>query len=592
MKKHLNKKGFSLIHILVSIGVFVVFSFGLITTLHLLFKVIHVAKTQTILQAAVSDDLEGIQNLAYADIGILNSIPEGVLEKTRTTTVDGIEITITRTVRFVDSPVDGTTSSDPQDLSPADYKHIIVEATCQSCREDLVETVGIYLYADHDISAQNTGSLIVHAANTRGEPLPNTQIVVQSLTQDPHIRIVDTTDAQGKLHLLQLPTGVEEYTISATKNGYTNAQTLVPNEGTPTPIAPPATIAEYQTTEKTLTLDKPAQVSFYTKNTDCTPAANKTITLTGATLVGNNPDIQLFSENTVSDLEGFATYDNLFPDTFNTRVVGHDIVGTIPQTIDVLSGSLTENITLFLGADSEHSLLVSTKDANHGGVIPNATARLSLNDTTTEVVTHGTNTIQSNWADGPGQSLFTETGMYWSQTGSLNTNQENSLSLSQSGAPFLPKGTLESSIFNLGENPNTITEIIIHPKLQQLGLGHESVGVQIASASTTTVDWHYVGPDGTPNTYYLTTQGILPNTSDQYIRYKTTLQTPSSTLTPTIDHIGFIHTESCGAPGQAYFGNLSENTYSLEVSAPGYQTTQQQVSILGDTALTMTLTPN
>ena len=56
-----NTQGFSLVHVVVSLAVFLVFSFGIIATLHLLFKLVGISKTQTLLHHAVVNDIQAIQ---------------------------------------------------------------------------------------------------------------------------------------------------------------------------------------------------------------------------------------------------------------------------------------------------------------------------------------------------------------------------------------------------------------------------------------------------------------------------------------------------------------------------------------------------
>jgi hypothetical protein len=593
MNRKKNTQGFSLMHVVVSLAVFLVFSFGIIATLHLLLKLVGISKTQTALHHAVVNDLQAIQNLVYEDIGIIESIPSGVLEKTRTITIDNTDITLTRTVRFVDDPIDGTLSGNPQDLAPADYKHIIVEATCSTCSTQFIETAGIYMYAENDISAQGTGSLAVNVANTRGEPLSNATVEIQSLTINPSVHITDTTNSSGELHILQLPTGVEEYSVTITKNGHTTTQTLSSSQENPNPVDPPITIAEYQTTQKTFVIDKPATIVAHLKDAQCAPVTNAQVTFTGEQLVGNTPDILLFSENVVSDAQGNATLTQILPETISTKITTHDIVGSIPPIPNTLTAGMTEHLTLFLGDPTDHSLLVTIVDAETGESVPNAQLALTLGAATHNGTTHGQAITQTTWSGGPNQLLFTNPTEYWSQTGSINTQIVDSISLKQPGTQFLPQGTLESSIIDLGNQQTALSRIILTPTIQELGLGSDSVRVQIATDSTTTTpQWNYLGPDDTQNSYYTTTQAITPSQSNRYARYKITLSTPSSTMTPHITHIGLEHSTVCGAPGQAYFGDLSNDTYSLTVTAENFDPITTDIPILQDTYYHITLIPS
>jgi hypothetical protein len=103
--------------------------------------------------------------------------------------------------------------------------------------------------------------------------------------------------------------------------------------------------------------------------------------------------------------------------------------------------------------------------------------------------------------------------------------------------------------------------------------GADSVGVQIATATTTTpVAWDFLGPDGTSATYY-----TVPNTpinvihsGDRYLRYKIYMATQDATTTPSVSDVAFTFTSSCTPPGQVIFSGLSAGNYHIHASKAGY----------------------
>jgi hypothetical protein len=84
--------------------------------------------------------------------------------------------------------------------------------------------------------------------------------------------------------------------------------------------------------------------------------------------------------------------------------------------------------------------------------------------------------------------------------------------------------------------------------------------------------WNFVGPDGTPATYYTTAnQNIFTTGPARYLRYKLFFSTTDSKSTPTVSDIFFTFTSSCTPPGQVSFSGLSGGSnYKITLSKVGY----------------------
>ncbi len=96
---------------------------------------------------------------------------------------------------------------------------------------------------------------------------------------------------------------------------------------------------------------------------------------------------------------------------------------------------------------------------------------------------------------------------------------------------FSPTGTLTSSILDSGSNSNFNT-ISWNPTSQP---PNTNLKFQIATNNDTST-WNFVGPDGTPSSYYTTSGGpICPDhNEDRYLKYKAYLSTTDEEVTPTL----------------------------------------------------------
>jgi hypothetical protein len=159
------------------------------------------------------------------------------------------------------------------------------------------------------------------------------------------------------------------------------------------------------------------------------------------------------------------------------------------------------------------------------------------------------------------------------------------LKLRKIGQYYLPSAQLESSIFDVGTTPNYVS-LVWEPFSQPVETGAGSLRFQIAtSVTTSSAVWSYKGPDGTGTTYYDNTNPILSSAhnNERYLRYKLFLSTASTTYTPVLSDISVSYTNDCTPPGQAYFGNIPNGTYTIDAGKAGYQTSTIHVSVAGDT---------
>ena len=111
-----------------------------------------------------------------------------------------------------------------------------------------------------------------------------------------------------------------------------------------------------------------------------------------------------------------------------------------------------------------------------------------------------------------------------------------------------PSGELESSTFDTA-GPLKYTNISWNPVKVNPATGTDPIKIQIATSNSSTGPWNYLGPDGTPDTYYtMNGQGISAvHSRDRYLRYKLSLHTENTGVTPFLTNLTIGYCMSVGS---------------------------------------------
>lgn len=577
-------QGFSIIEIIISIGIFGLFASGIYMGSFFVLKSVYDSRLRILENGILNEQIEIIRNLPYDQVGILHGSPAGALARTVTTTRNNIPFTITRTIRSIDDPYDGTIGGTPNDIAPADYKMVQVEIMCDQCQQKRPISMETRVGPRALEGDPTHGALFIQVFDAAAVPVVGASVHVVASTTDPSIDLVDTTDNTGMLKLVDLPSGINAYAITVTKDGYTTERTVESSATVLNPVHPPASVVAQNVTQISFAIDLVSSLQFSTINLSCSPINNVSIALAGTKLIGTNPDVPKINENFLTDNNGEYAATLLDWDNYSPVVSGYDVVGTIPQLPVSLAPGVDQPIKFILSSNTARSLVVDVRDSITKQPIANATVDISGPDNDTEQT--GVGYIrQTDWSGGSGQLLFTNDS-YYSDDGSIeNNNLAGDLKLRKIGQYYLPSAQLESSIFDVGTTPNYVS-LVWEPFSQSVETGAGSLRFQIAtSVTTSSAVWVYKGPDGTDATYYDNTNPILSSVhnSERYLRYKLFLSTASTTYTPVLSDISVSYTNDCTPPGQAYFGNIPNGTYTIDAGKAGYQTSTIHVSVAGDT---------
>lgn len=593
--RHTHERGFTLIESMIGIGIFVLLAGAVYQTFFVISRQIIVNRESTTISNLASQYLEIARNVPYAQIGTTQGNPHGTLPDEANAiqaTVGGKTYNIYYEVTYVDDPADGT-ALNGTDPAPNDYKQVkvSVKTTTNAVTKFVTNIVPTGLE-----SLASGGALSVSVIDAVGQPVPSASITITNTTLSPSINITRTSDASGKWIEVGLPDSSNSYHIVVTKNGYSSDQTYQVSGPNPSPIKSDATILDGQVTQISFAIDRTSSLTFNTLGQTCEPISSIGLGIKGAKLIGT-PDVLKFNNSYTSDGNGKISLPTLEWDNYTPALISNSymIYGSSPiQQINLLPNT-TQLFNIILGPKTTHSLLVIVKDSLTTNPIEGATVHLTNNGSAYDetFITGGSLWNQEAWNGGSGQADWGNTSKYFEDDGGVSTTGiPLAVRLTNNGSGIVPNGTLTSSTFDTGSTNTTYTTLMWQPTSQDPST---TVKFQIATNNDNTT-WDFVGPDGTPATYYTTPGTTIgsSNNNKQYVRYKVFLSTTDITKNPTLTSIGVNYISGCFTPGQVIFPNLtSGSNYDIDVSMPGYTSKSiSNMTINGYNTIEVTLSPS
>lgn len=567
--------GFTLIETLVGTAVFLLIAVGIYESYSRLSQAVELARAKAVATAVINDDIELIRNFPYEDVGIQGSIPSGSLGRTATVVRSGFEFSITRTIRNIDDPYDGTIGGSPNDTAPADYKLVEISLVCANCRSFTASRVTTTVAPKNLEISTGGGAIFIRVFDANGVGVPQADVHVVNQKLEPDLIIDDVTNNQGILFLVDVPQSVGGYNITATKSGYSTDQTYPPGGSeNPNPVKTDSTVEAGEVTQVSFFIDRVSSVNVSTANQFCAVVPNVVFHVEGSKLIGENPNILKYSLDTSTDSSGTKILSDLEWDVYAFTIIdaNYDLSGFIPLLPLNLSPNTTQNLKLILSADNPKSLLVSVKDASSGLPITGATVQLTRNGFSRQGITGQGSVIQSDWSGGAGQTDFVDPARFYNSDGNIDiSGPAGEIKLRRIGGDYQPSGWLESSTFDTG-SASDFHILSWAPQDQPPETGPDAVKFQIAS-NNDNATWNFVGPDGLAASYYtLANQNLSNHNGRRFLRYRVFLSTQDLDKTPNVSDISFTFTSECVPPGQVFYNNLSSGTYTLTVSHPNYQT--------------------
>ncbi len=589
MSKKSSTKGFTLIEVLVAVGIFLIFALGVYGGLQLVFKIVYQSRLRILETSVLSTELEIVRNIPFESVGIAGGIPVGILPYTKTITYDGVSFDIVTTVRNVDDPFDGTIGGTPNDTSPADYKIVEMSIICSNCDQATPVILNTVISPKGLEGASQNGALFINVFNDSAEPVQGANVSIINTLLDPDLTINDVTGNDGWLRIVDTPTGTVAYNITITKPGYSTAGTGG--------LKAPASVSTQQVTEIFFSIDQLANLDIKTVNSACVALGGTDFNIHIDKLISTNPDVYKYSQNLTTDGAGLKSLTGLEFGKYYLDFTGsgYDLAGAGPVLPLKLNPGASQTVTAVLRPHVATSLLVSVLDSGTSLPLSDASVRL-YDGTYDKTLTTGLGyTRQTDWSGGSGQLNFTIDSKYFSDSGTVDINSPaGDVKLKKVGQHYLNSGWLESSIIDFGE-PVNFNGIVWTPTTQPAQCGANPVTFQVATSDIAEPEsWDYLGPDGTNTTYYTVSNSALWSGHDggRYLRYKMFLYTADEDFTPLLSEVAFTYTNSCTPPGQTFFNDISAGTYTLEVNRSGYLMNSGSLDIVGNTDTTVNLSVN
>lgn len=573
MKKlfYKHKKGFSLVEILVSIAIFAILSITVYEMVTTILRGISSYRQNIVASTLANQYMEIVRNMPYSEIGSISGNPSGNLADLPNaieTTINDVLYKIYYVVSYVDDPSDGTIMNST-DISPNDYKQ--VKMYVLNTKTNITSSFLTNVAPKNLEGLIDSGAIYIKVFDAIGQPVSNATIHITNTIKN--LDIIRTTNSNGEWIEVGLSTSSNSYHIVVTKNGYSQDQTYPITTENPNPTKPDSTVSNGEVTKISFSIDKLSDLTINSLNQYCSPISNVGMEIRGSKLIGLSPEIYKFDNLYSSNSQGKIILQDIEWDNYTPALTSnYTILGSYPiQNVGVLPNT-EQNFTFILGPKTSNNILVIVKDSSTNNSIEGARVELSSASKQyySSKITGGSVWSQTSWIGGDNQTNWVDETKYYESI-SIDTNdilEILKLKSYDGGNNYFNSGYLVSSSFDTGSTSTIFTNIEWQPESQNAST---TVRLQIATNNDNST-WNFVGPDGTPDSYYTVSGTNINSTSKRYIKYKIFLDTTDTSITPVITNIRINYVSGCFTPGQTIFTNLStSNDYLIKITKDGYK---------------------
>ncbi|OGY98070.1 MAG: hypothetical protein A3A43_03110 [Candidatus Liptonbacteria bacterium RIFCSPLOWO2_01_FULL_56_20] len=571
------RKGASLVDLIISLGIIALLFGGIVLVYFALTDAVRNVEARSAAAAVLANQVEVIRNLPYASVGTQGGIPPGIIPPQQAAALAGFAFSMDTVIRYIDDPFDGTLGGSPNDTNPADYKIVDIRIRCTTC-PSFTPLAYVTTVTPRGLeNSSSTGSLFVNVFDAAGASISGASVHIVNASVTPSIDLTDTTNASGVLQFVGVPTSTQSYQVQAGKTGYSSDRNYRPGDpANPNPLNPYATVAAQTVTNVSFVIDRVSRINVNTSGNTCAAQGSQGFTISGAKLIGVNPDVLKYSTSSATGGTGEITLQNIEWDNYSFSLTGasFDLAGTIPLTPVTVNPSSTASVRLIVQPADTPSLLLTVKDAVSGAGITGANVHLSAPGFSETLITGHATISETDWPAG-GFSGASEEIDTASTPGSITLRANASSTYATSTPNWLTSNTID-----LGGSASSLYRLSWSPVSQPAPAGSESVKVQLA-ANNDNATWNFIGPDGTSGTYYTNPSStIVGLNGNRYLRYKVFLSTESDAVTPRFDSVTFEFNSVCVPQFQVLFSGLSPDTYLATVAAAGYAQGTSSIAVV------------
>ncbi|MCK5416060.1 prepilin-type N-terminal cleavage/methylation domain-containing protein [Candidatus Parcubacteria bacterium] len=245
----LNKKGFTLIEVMVSLMLISMITVIMYNIIILSLKVTADNAGYVEAMSLANQKMEQIRNMPYFDVGTASGSPNGLIPDNLTVN----QYNVHTIVIYHDDPYDGTIASGT-DIIHDDYKIATINIEWEGKFESKKITVFSKIIPATEETNSGNGLLKISVVNANGVPVVNANINIKNNLLLPTIDVDLVSDSNGIL-AYSAPPSFEGYEITVTKAGYGVDRTYTRDAVNLNPSKPHLSVAEGVKTEESFQID-------------------------------------------------------------------------------------------------------------------------------------------------------------------------------------------------------------------------------------------------------------------------------------------------------------------------------------------------
>ena len=574
--KFQSVRGMTLIDVIVGTFIMLTVFLGLFGAFRISIELVFSTKAKIGAVSLLTERMEYVRSLPYNSVGTVGGIPSGNIAQVEQMNLNGISYTVNTLVQYVDDPGDLLDALDTNGIT-ADYKVVKVEVLW-NVKESSRSTFAVSRIAPVGVeSLSGGGTLRVNVFDAGAVAIQGADVRIVNNTAIPAIDTTVQSNAAGQATFPGAP-AASDYEITVSRSGYSTAGTYTASSSNPNPSPAHVSVVESLTTTLGVAIDVLGEIRSKTfepvgpgQFDDTFTDQSKLLSTTSIAVVGGA--LTLFEDPST----GYASDGSAFSQPVAPSLLSNWNQITYASTTPA-DGSLTLRLYYFDG-----SVYTLVPDVD----LPNN----STGFTTSPIDVSSLNTVTY---------ATLQLGAFLSTLDASTTPQLLDWQLSYVAGPT--------------PLPNVAFDIHGAKTIGTDGGGGPVYKYSDSVTSTAFGEWNFTDIEW--DTYTISLPALSPYDIAERCPNTVTL-TPGQTLdlslwleNDTTDSLRVV-VESGGsvvpgaaisisgpqsdnktgtACGQAFFSGLTAGTYSLTVTAGGYQVHNENVDVSEDTSHVVNLT--
>jgi len=246
-----NVRGLTLVEALIGCAMILIVFLAIFATFQLSLVLVFSTKAASGAASLVNERIEYIRGLEYDAIGTVGGIPSGTIAQVETVELNGVSYTLSTLIQYVDAPEDGLDTFDETGVT-ADYKSVRVSADWM-VRSIPRSTFALTRISPPGIESNVPGGTIrINVFDEAAAPVSGAAVRIVNSSVSPAVDVTVTTGVSGSVAFPGATPG-SGYQVTVTKEGHSSAQTYGATVQNPNPN--PGHIAVADDTTTTLSLE-------------------------------------------------------------------------------------------------------------------------------------------------------------------------------------------------------------------------------------------------------------------------------------------------------------------------------------------------